>query len=149
MNRIICVLAGAALATTAAGAAGPDDAALRSYALSMPKIQAYSAAGKALSASTDPAVKREAQSLDGLLDGSLAQAYAKLRAAPHIEAIIHKSGLSDADFVLLPTVLMTAGMATEVPPAQRAGLPVSAANIAFVQQHQAEIKASHVMNSGN
>ena len=41
--------------------------------------------------------------------------------------------------MLLPMVLITASMAPMVPPARRSQLAVTPAQIAFLQQHQAEI----------
>lgn len=130
---------------SAAVAADADDAATRAYVLTMPKLQGYARAGKALQASRDPAVKAEMQKLDGLLDHGIGPALAKMRGAPHVEALLRAAGSSDTDFVMVPTVLLGASMAA-ASPASAKSMPVSPANIAFVKQHGAEIGALHLMD---
>ena len=135
-----CALAALSSLVTAAFA-DADDVALRGYTLSMDKIRKYHDVVSALKNSNDPAVRAEMPRIDNLLGGSVSQGLAKLHRAPHIEAVIHRGGLGDTDFVLIPAVSMGAAMAQYGSPAARAKMPVSAANIAFVQQHQKEIAA--------
>ncbi len=133
-------VAGAMLMGAGMATAGPDDVATKSYMLTMPKIQRYQQVMVALEHSTNPAVKAEMPRIDGLLNGSIAQALAKVRSAPHIEGVIRQAGSTDTDFVMVPTVLIGASMAAAAPSAA-ANMPVSSANVAFVKQHQAELKA--------
>jgi hypothetical protein len=140
MNKnMIAALAGVALMSASAARADADDALLKGYVLTDAKVKAWQATGQALQASTDPAVKKEAQNLDNMLGGSIAQGLAKVKASPHVEALIHQHGLTDNDFVMIPSVLMVASMAAAAPGAA-AKMPVSAGNIAFVKAHGAELK---------
>ena len=151
MGRLLRILTGVACAAAllpiaTSALAGADDAAFRNYVLTMDKVHKYAEVGRALKATKDPAVQAELPKLDNFMGGSLAQALAKLRTAPHVEALVHRAGLSDNDFALIPLVAIGAAMAQNQPPAVQARMPVSAANIAFVKQHQADLK---MMMSGD
>jgi hypothetical protein len=66
---------------------------------------------------------------------------AKLSAMPDAMALYRKHGLSAHDAVVMPLVLMDAGMAVQYP-SVASGLSdrMSAGQLAFYKQHQAELK---------
>lgn len=140
------------LATTAIGGSAsaahrplmsPQDiATMRGYPLSMDKINRFMAANRALeqAGARNPALKAEGERMEEEKAPTLADTIAKLKRHPNIAAYYHKAGLSDLDVAVIPAVVMGAAFATAVPPAKRGELPVSAAQISFVQQHQKEMQ---------
>jgi hypothetical protein len=112
--------------------------ALHDYTLSMDKINAMQAAmdeGK-----KDAAASKSLKSANDD-SKSLAESEAKLNAMPQVMAIFRKHGLSAHDVVVMPLVLMDAGMAVQYPSAAaKLSDRMSPAQVAFYKQHQAEIK---------
>ncbi len=124
-------LAGSDLDPASAGA-------LKSYTLSMDKV-------KAMQDATDEGKKNAAlmKSLKSVGDDSksIAQMEAKLSANAPAMALYRKHGLSAHDVVVMPFVLMDAGMAVQYPSAAgKLSDRMSPAQIAFYKQHQTELK---------
>jgi hypothetical protein len=112
--------------------------ALKSYVLSMDKINAMQAA-------MDEAKKNAALSQGMKSAGndskSIAEMEARLNAMPQAMAIYRKHGLSAHDVVVMPFALMDAGMCVSYPSAApKLADRVSPAQIAFYKQHQGEMK---------
>jgi hypothetical protein len=112
--------------------------ALKSYTLSMDKINAMQAA-------MDEANRNEVLSKGMKSAGddskSISEMEAKLNAMPQAMAIYRKHGLSAHDVVVMPFALMDAGMCVSYPSAApKLADRVSPAQIAFYKQHQAEMK---------
>lgn len=143
------LFAGAALvaavvlsASTAALAKGADIspadlAQLKSYSLSMDKINAMQAA-------MDDAKKSGKESqMHSAGDNaqSLSAMEANVKAMPGAMAIFSKHGLTAHDVVVMPLALMDAGMCVAYPSAApKLADRVSPAQIAFYKQHQGELK---------
>ncbi len=122
-----------------------DLAVLKSYTLSMDKINGMQAA-------MDDAKKSGmAEKMHTIGDNaqSLAQMEANAKAMPGAMAIFAKHGLTAHDAVVLPLAMMDAGMCVAYPSAA-AGLAdrVSPAQIAFYKQHQAELKKVKWLSGG-
>jgi hypothetical protein len=115
-----------------------DDAAMKAYVLDLAKVNGYLTAGEALVAArkTDPAVAADLRTMEEADADTVAQTRAALKARPRIVGIFQKAGLALDDIVLIPRVLLAAGMAAEFPAAAGAA---SAAQIAFVKQNPAVI----------
>ena len=128
--------------STAAMAKGSDIspadlAQLKSYTLSMDKINAMQAAiddaKKSGMADKIRSTSNDAQ--------SLAQTEANMKAMSGAMAIFAKHGLTAHDAVVLPLAMMDAGMCVAYPSAApQLADRVSPAQIAFYKQHQAELK---------
>ena len=114
-----------------------DLAQLKSYTLSMDKVSAMqSAMDDAKKSGMD---KKMTTSNDNAQ--SLAEMEAKIKTMPGAMAIFSKHGLSAHDVVVMPFALMDAGMCVAYPSAApKLADRVSAAQIAFYKQHQAELK---------
>ena len=117
--------------------------ALKSYTLSMDKINAMQAA-------MDEAKKT---GKDGQMHGagddakSLADMEARIKAIPAAMVIFAKHGLSAHDVVVMPFALMDAGMCVSYPSAApKLADRVSPAQIAFYKLHQAELKKVSWLN---
>ena len=131
------------LAAQPACAAGSDldpasAKALHDYALSMDKINAMQAAtdeGRA-----NAALMKSLKSV-GDDSKSIAEMEAKLSANGPAMALYRKHGLSAHDVVVMPFVLMDAGMAAQYPSAAgKLSDRMSPAQVAFYKQHQTELK---------
>jgi hypothetical protein len=131
------------LAAQPACAAGSDlDPAsakvLHDYALSMDKINAMQAAMDESRANA--ALTKSLKSV-GDDSKSIAEMEAKLSANAPAMALYRKHGLSAHDVVVMPFVLMDAGMAVQYPSSAGALADrMSPAQVAFYKQHQAELK---------
>jgi hypothetical protein len=144
MRKIFCVASFAAflasLAIPAIAGSDMDPAslnALKSYTLSMDKIQAMQAA---MDEAKKSGALKNAKSV-GDDSKSLAEMEAKMNAMPAAMAIYRKHGLTAHDAVVMPFVLMDAGMAVAYPSAaSKLSDRMSPAQIAFYKQHQAELK---------
>jgi len=115
---------------------------LHDYTLSMDKVRAMQATmddfNKA--AASDPSFKRESDQA-GDNDKTVAEMIAKVKATPRMLAMYQKHGLTAEDAVVMPFVLMDAGMAVQYPSAAAKLSPqMSAAQVAFYKEHQAELK---------
>ncbi len=79
----------------------------------------------------------------------LAEMEAKRAAGPRMFAIYRKHGLTAEDVVLMPFVLLDAGMAVAYPSAAaKLADRTSPAQIAFYKQHQAELKKMSWLSGG-
>jgi len=123
-----------------------DLAALKTYALSMDKVNAMQAA-------MDEAKKMPAMA--GKMRGTgsdaktIAEMEARIAAMPQAMALYRKHGLSAHDAVVMPFVLMDAGMCVLYPTAApKLADRTSPAQIAFYKQHQAELKKIRWVSGG-
>ena len=143
------LLSGAALAaalvlsaSTAALAKGADIspadlAQLKSYTLSMDKINAMQAAMD----DAKKAGKSEQMRSTGDNAQSLAAMEANIKAMPGAMAIFSKHGLTAHDVVVMPFALMDAGMCIAYPSAApKLADRVSPAQVAFYKAHKAELE---------
>ncbi len=126
-----------------AGDISPADLAkLRGYTLSMDKIRAMQAAMTevAQAEKSDPSFRARMDNTDND-SKTIAETEAKLKSYPRYFAFFTKHGLNADDVVLMPLVLMSAGVAAEYPQsaAKLAG-QTSQAQIAFFKAHEAELK---------
>jgi hypothetical protein len=144
-------LAASVVLSTAALAKGGDIspadlAQLKSYTLSMDKINAMQAA-------MDEAKKTGMdKKMNGVGDNaqSLAQMEANVKAMPGAMALFAKHGLTPHDVVAMPLALLDAGMCVAYPAAApKLSDRVSPAQIAFYKQHQAELKKLSWMSGGS
>lgn len=120
-----------------------DLAALKSYSLSMDKVNAMGAAMDELSKM--PAGKQ--QHNIGNDSKSVTDMEAKLNAMPQVMAVYRKHGLSAHDVAVMPFALMDAGMAVAYPQvATKLSDRISPAQVAFYKQHQAELKKVKWLN---
>jgi len=120
--------------------------ALKSYSLSMDKINAMGAAIANLG--KIPGM-REKSRHTGDNAKTLAEMEAKLNAMPSVMAIYKKHGLSAHDVVVMPFVLMDAGMAVMYPSAaSKLADRMSPAQVAFYKQHQADLKKVKWLSGG-
>lgn len=141
------IVAGTLLFAQSALAGDMDAAslnALKSYTLSMDKVNAMQAA-------MDEAKKMPGASQSGSGSGAktVAQMEARLNAMPQTMAIYRKHGLTAHDAVVMPFVLMDAGMAVAYPvAAAKLSDRMSPAHLAFYKQHQTELKKVKWLNGG-
>lgn len=112
---------------------------LHDYTLSMDKIMAMQAVMNDIKGAHDPSLQKQASAI-GDSSQSLGEMEAKLKGNAKLWAFYAKHGLSPDDAVVMPFVIMSAGVAAQYP--QAAGkladqtLP---AQIAFFKAHQAEL----------
>jgi hypothetical protein len=130
----------AAAPASAAGDISPaDQKMLHDYTLTMDKVKGLQAA-MADSEKAGPAVAEEAKSI-GNDAQSLTEMKTKLAAHPTLLAIYSKHGLTADDAVLMPFVLMSAGIAAQYPDAAKELTgQTSPQQIAFMKAHEAELK---------
>lgn len=123
----------------------PDDAVMKAYGLDLAKVNGYLTAGEALVAArkTDRAVAADLRTMGEAETDTVAQARAALKARRRVFGFFQKAGLTVDDVVLIPRVLVAAGMAAEFPAAAGAA---SAAQIAFVKQHRAILERMTKLN---
>jgi hypothetical protein len=116
-------------------AQAPDDAVMKAYVLDLGKVKGYLSGGEALAAArkTDPTVAADMRALEEAGAETVAQGRAALKARPRVFGFFQKAGLTLDDVVLIPRVLLAAGMAAEFPAAAGAASP---AQIAFVKQNR-------------
>jgi hypothetical protein len=114
-----------------------DLAQLKSYTLSMDKINAMQAAmDEAKKSGMDKTMQKTGDNAN-----SLAQMEANVKAMPGAAALFAKHGLTPHDVVVMPLALMDAGMCVAYPSAApKLTDRVSPAQIAFYKQHQADLK---------
>jgi Flp pilus assembly protein TadG len=140
------VLAASALLFTLPALADDLDPAsakqLHDYTLSMDKVKAMQAAMDDFNraAASDPGLRQQSKDT-GDNSKSVAEMEAKIKASPRMYAIYQKHGLTAEDAVVMPFVLMDAGMAVQYPSAAaKLSNQMSPAQVAFYKQHQAELK---------
>jgi hypothetical protein len=126
-------------------AQGADDALMKAYVLELPKVNGYLTAGEALAAArkADRALAADLEAMKEEDTETVAEARAALKARPRVLGFFQKSGLSVDDVVLIPRVLIAAGMAAEFPAAAGAA---SAAQIAFVKQNRPLLERFQKLN---
>ena len=129
----------------AAATQGADDALMKAYVLDLAKVNGYLTAGEALAAArkTDRTVAADLQSMKEQDTETVAEARAALKARPRVLGFFQKAGLSLDDAVLIPRVLIAAGIAAEYPAAAGAA---SAAQIAFVKQNRPLLERFQKLN---
>lgn len=121
-----------------------DKKAMHDYVLSMDKVKAMGAAlddFKKMS-KADPSVEKQASRI-GDDSKSIIEMEAKIAANPKMMAVYRAHGLTAADAVVMPFVLMYAGMIVEYP--QTAGKlteETSPQQIAFFKQNEKALKAT-------
>jgi len=120
-----------------------DEAAIRDYVLTMPKIEAYAAAQKEYEAGAkDPALAAEGKRLEADEKASMLEKVKMIETScPHMNAWILQHGMTPREFLLTPMTLMTVGIADYAK--QKGGkVPdfISAANLQFYEQHKADIQ---------
>ncbi len=110
---------------------------LKSYTLSMDKINAMQAAmDDAKKSGMDKKMKSTGDNAQ-----SLAQMEANVKAMPGAMAIFAKHGLTAHDVVVMPFALMDAGMCVSYPSAApKLADRVSPSQIAFYKQHEGDLK---------
>ncbi len=119
-----------------------DLAKLRSYTLSMDKIRAMQAAMAevAQAEKTDPSFRAQMDNSDSD-SKTITETEARLKSYPRYLAFFTRHGLNADDVVLMPLVLMSAGVAAEYPQsAAKLADQTSQAQIAFFKAHEAELK---------
>jgi hypothetical protein len=133
----VALFVGIALPATAADKDAADNAALKAYTLTMPKVNAYYAAMKAASeaAEKDPALKTEMEA-DGKDDPTLAELRASYLKHPRILGFFLKQGLTVDDVVKLPFVMLAAGVASEYGITDDLKDIVSPAQVAFIKANK-------------
>lgn len=134
----------AAQAFAAADLSPADKKAMHDYTLSMPKVQAMGAALDDFQkmSKSDPSLNKEAHNV-GDSSKTIAEMEAKIAANPKMMAVYRAHGLSPADAVLMPFVLMYAGMIVEYPSAgAKLSDETSPAQIAFFKQNEKALKAT-------
>jgi hypothetical protein len=131
-----------------AGDLSPADLnALKSYNLSMDKINAMQAAMD--EAKHDAALSGGMKNVGGD-SKSIAEMEAKLNSMPQAMALYRKHGLTAHDAVVMPFALMDAGMVVAYPSAApKLADRVSPGQVAFYKQHQAELKKVSWLSGGS
>ncbi len=145
------ILAGTALALLLAVPAFADSdlspadkKAMHDYTLSMDKVKGMGAVlddFKKMEKS-DPSLEKQAHNV-GDTSKSIAEMEAKVASNPKMMAVYRAHGLSPADAVLMPFVLMYAGMIVQYPSAgAKLSDETSPAQIAFFKQNEKALKAT-------
>lgn len=146
---VCAALAMGGIANARGDMSAQDLSTMRGYVLTVDKVNRFTAATQAMKkdVAKNPGLKSEADRAGDEKAPTIADMIAKLKRHPNIAGYYRKAGLSELDAAVLPVVVMSAALAQAVPAAKRGELPVTAAQIAFVQQHQKELTA--MMASGN
>jgi hypothetical protein len=123
-----------------------DSKAMHDYVLSMDKIKAMGAAMDEFKA--HPGMQAQAKAV-GDSSKSIAEMEAKVQGNAQLMAVYSHHGLNAADAVVMPFVLMYAGMCVQYP-TMAAGLAqqTSPAQIAFYKAHQADLKTIKWLSGG-
>jgi hypothetical protein len=154
MKRFILSLVAVIFCATA-GKAFADDAAqkklMHDYVLSMNKINAMQAMmdeQKSL-AKNDTSFGNQVK-LAELNGKTYASVRDKLGDIPVLAALYRKHGLTATDVVIMPAVLISAGIAAQFPSlAAKVSNQTSPAQIAFYKAHEAELHKIRWLNGGN
>jgi hypothetical protein len=147
LKTIACAVA-ISLSLGAAAMAGgdlspADNKAMHDYTLSMDKINAMGAAAADLkkAEAANPVLTQQVKAASDS-SKSVAEMIARMNAIPQLMAIYKAHGLSATDGVLMPFVLMYAGMVVAYPTtASSLAASTSPAQVAFYKQHQKELQA--------
>jgi hypothetical protein len=141
---VVAALVLAATPAWAKVASDPGDKLLHDYVLSMPKLQAFDRAYKALvvAAQSDPALKADSAAMSAEQDPTVADTIAKMDHHPRIYGFFQKQGLSKTEAALMPIVLMNACMAVQYPAiAKQMADTIAPAQIDFCKANAAGIKS--------
>ena len=137
----LSVFAVAVPARLSAQKANSEEAIMLGYSLTMPKVDAWVKAATEMAGAAKNMKQKPAQEDSGngnAIDGIAAQ----LNDEPEIRRAIRKSGLTTREYTIISMVLLTTIAADEImkdnPGAERP-TNVSAANLAFVRAHKAEV----------
>jgi hypothetical protein len=125
-------------------AADPGNKLLHDCVLTMPKLQAYDRAFKALvaAAHADPSLKTDSAAMSAEQDPTVADTVARMDRHPRVYAFFQKQGLSKSEAALLPIVLMNACMAVQYPAiARQMADTVAPAQIDFCKANGAQIRS--------
>lgn len=149
MNRFSSLACAVALtlsvpALAAADLSPADKKAMHDYVLSMDKVKAMGAALGDFQklAKTDPAAAKQASHM-GDDSKSIAEMEAKVASNPKMMAVYRAHGLTAADAVVMPFVLMYAGMIVQYPSAgAKLSDETSPQQIAFFKQNEKALKAT-------
>jgi len=146
LSKFVCLVALvlSVPAFAAADLSPADKKAMHDYTLSMPKVQAMGAALDDFQkmSKSDPSLNKEAHNV-GDSSKTIAEMEAKIASNPKMMAVYRAHGLSPADAVLMPFVLMYAGMIVEYPSAgAKLSDETSPAQIAFFKQNEKALKAT-------
>jgi len=144
---ILACVAAAVLSMPAFAAADlspADKKAMHDYTLSMAKVQAMGAALNDFEkmSKSDPTLNKQAHNV-GDTSKSFTEMEAKVASNPKMMAVYRAHGLSPADAVLMPFVLMYAGMIVEYPQtAAKLSDETSPQQVAFFKQNEKALKAT-------
>lgn len=131
-------------AFAAADLSPADKKAMHDYVLSMDKVKAMGAALNDFQklAKKDPSLDAQGHGI-GDNSKSIAEMEARISANSKIMSVYRAHGLSAADAVVMPFVLMYAGMAVEYPQtAAKLSSETSPQQIAFFRQNEKALKAT-------
>jgi hypothetical protein len=118
-----------------------DKKAMHDYTLSMDKVKAMQAAMDDFNATAakDPSLKAQTKSVGD--SKSIADMEGRFQSNSRLMAIYSRHGISAHDAVVMPFVLMYAGMIVSYPTAgAKLSDETSPAQVAFFKAHQAELK---------
>jgi hypothetical protein len=136
----------------AAGDLAPaDKKAMHDYTLSMDKVKAMQAAMDEFNAAAakDPSLKTQTKSV-GDDSKSIAEMEGRFQSNPRLMAIYGRHGITAHDAVVMPFVLMYAGMIAQYPTAgAKLSDETSPAQVAFFKAHDAELKKTRWLSGGN
>ncbi|HWA30397.1 MAG TPA: hypothetical protein VG867_04840 [Rhizomicrobium sp.] len=121
-----------------------DKKAMHDYVLSMDKVKAMGAALDDFKKmeKADPSLEKQANHM-GDDSKSIAEMEAKVASNPKMMAVYRAHGLTPADAVVMPFVLMYAGMIVEYPSAgAKLSEETSPQQIAFFKQNEKALKAT-------
>lgn len=119
-----------------------DKKAMHDYTLSMDKVKGMQAAMDDFNAmaAKDPGLKAQTKSI-GDDSKSIADMEGKFQSNARLMAIYGRHGITAHDAVLMPFVLMYAGMIVEYPSAgAKLSDETSAAQVTFFKAHETELK---------
>jgi hypothetical protein len=121
-----------------------DKKAMHDYVLSMPKVQAMGAVLNDFKRmeKADPSLEKQTHGADGD-SKSIAEMEAKVASNSKMMAVYKAHGLTSADAVIMPFVLMYVGMIAEYPSAgAKLSDETSPQQIAFFKQNEKVLKAT-------
>ena len=140
----VFALAVAAPALAASDLSPADKKAMHDYTLSMPKVQAMGAALDDFRKmqNADPSLEKQANHM-GADSKSIAEMESKVASNPKMMAVYRAHGLTAADAVIMPFVLMYAGMIVEYPSTgAKLSDETSPQQVAFFKQNEKALKAT-------
>lgn len=154
MGKFICAALFTLAARTAYAAndlSPADKKAMHDYTLSMDKVKAMQAAMDDFNtmATKDPSLKAQTKSV-GDDSKSIADMEGRFQSNSRLMAIYARHGITAHDAVLMPFVLMYAGMTAKYPEVgAKLSDETSPAQVAFFKAHEAELKKTRWLSGGN